>query len=89
MSFKLGQYVSEAKFEDFEYFGRISKEGFHSDSIRSHSGDEWQILEMYKSVNDADLHTQSIAMHITGLCLPGLLQGNCSFGSRQHIWGNV
>jgi hypothetical protein len=58
--------VFEAKFEEFEDFGRVSKERFHSNSIRSRSGDEWRILEMYKSDNDADLHTQSIAMRITG-----------------------
>jgi hypothetical protein len=58
--------MSEAKFKEFEDFGRVSKEKFHSDSIRSCLGDEWWILEMYKSDNDADLHTQSIAMHITG-----------------------
>jgi hypothetical protein len=53
-----------AKFEELEDFGRVLKERFCSDSIRSRLGDERWILEMYKSDNDADLHTQSIAMHI-------------------------
>jgi hypothetical protein len=57
--------VFEAKFEELEDFGRVSKERFRLDSIRSCSGDEWRILEMYKSDNNADLHTQSIAMHIS------------------------
>jgi hypothetical protein len=56
--------MSEAKFKEFKEFGRVSKERFHLDSIRSHLGDKWRILEMYKSDNDADLHAQSIAMHI-------------------------
>jgi hypothetical protein len=56
--------VSEAKFEDFEYFGRASNERFCSHSTGSCLGDEWRILEMYKSDNDVDLHTQSIAMCI-------------------------
>jgi hypothetical protein len=59
--------MSKAKFEEFKDFGRVSKERFHLDSIRSCSGDEWQILEMYQSGNDEDLHTQSITMHISGL----------------------
>jgi hypothetical protein len=57
--------MSEAKFEEFEDFRRVLKERFHLDSIRSRLGDKWQILEMYKSDNNADLHTQSIAMHIS------------------------
>jgi hypothetical protein len=56
--------MSEVKFEDFEEFGMVSKERFRSGSIRSRSGDEWRILGMYKNDNDADLHTQSIAMRI-------------------------
>jgi hypothetical protein len=58
--------VSEAKFEDFEDFGMVSRERFRLGLIRSNSGDKWWILEMYKSDNDADLHTQSIAMRING-----------------------
>jgi hypothetical protein len=57
--------VFEAKFEDFEDSGSVSKERFRSGSIRSRSGDEWRILGMHKNDNDADLHTQSIAMRIS------------------------
>jgi hypothetical protein len=60
--------MSKAKFEEFEDFRRVSKERFRSGLIRSCLGDKWQILEMYKSDNDADLHTQSIAMCISGAC---------------------
>jgi hypothetical protein len=42
--------VSEVKFEEFKDFGRVLKERFHSDSIRSGLGDKWQILEMYEDV---------------------------------------
>jgi hypothetical protein len=45
--------VSEVKIKDFTYFRRVSKERFHLHSIRSHLGDKWQILKMFKSDNDA------------------------------------